>query len=280
MASIYGFCMGVELAIKAAEELTETKGEGEKIYSIGAIVHNSRVVNELSDKGLEVIKRPEDGVPGKALIRAHGIPKDLKTAFLDSGYTLVDGTCLIVKKNIENCASATCPVLFFGTRNHAEVLSSVSYINTPYWIIEEEEDLERIDSSLSYDAIIQTTFSSFKVEQFKAKLKEMGVRVRYRNSVCAASTRRRNAVSELCSFCDVVLVMGDRHSANTTELYNLAKREGVRAYMILNVEDLCDDMIADAHDVGLCAGASVPPRYVKELEKQLEALGGMLVVGG
>ena len=265
------------MTMKAAEDLTESKGEGEKIYSIGTIIHNSRVVNELAEKGLEVIERPEDGVPGRALIRAHGIPKELRAAFLDAGYTLVDGTCSIVRKNIENCASATCPVLFFGIHNHAEVLSAVSYINTPYWIIEEEEDLWGIDPSLVYDVIIQTTFSSFKVEQFKKKLKEMGVMVRYRNSGCSASTQRNSAVSELCSFCDVVLVMGERHSANTTELYNLAKRKGVRAYMISNVEDLCDDMIAGAHDVGLCAGASVHPRYVKEMKRQLEALGGRLV---
>ena len=143
-------------------------------------------------------------------------------------------------------------------------------------VIENEEDLDQIDPSLSYDCVIQTTFSSEKLARFKKILSDRGVDVKYTNNICMASTRRRQAVSVLSRQCDTVFVIGEPQSANTTALYNLALSCGVKAFMIDGPESITDEML-DAHDIGICAGASVSPKQVSEVISFLESRGGILL---
>ena len=275
LASVYGFCRGVQVACSLAQKMIDENPD-KNLYSIGKLVHNDKVVSSFASQGLKVINRPEDGPPGIALIRAHGITRELRAEFEEKGYTLIDGTCRIVFANQMRCSEEKKPVLYFGIRNHAETVATVSYLNVPYHVIENEEDLDQIDSSLSYDCVIQTTFSSEKLARFKKILSERGVDVKYTNNICMASTRRRQAVTDLSRQCDTVFIIGEPQSANTTALYNLALSCGVKAFMIDGPESITDEML-DAHDIGICAGASVSPKQVGEVISFLESRGGTLL---
>ena len=274
-ASVYGFCKGVESATKQAITLTRTHHDG-PLYSIGRLVHNERVCKSLEDAGMRVVMSPGDAEPGTALVRAHGIPVELWKEFEDAGYTLVDGTCRLVAANHRLCERLHGPVLFFGIKGHAETVSTVSHIKVGYKVIQDEEDLDGLDPDALYDVVVQTTFSSSKQERFCKLLDERGIRYRVRNSICAASSRRRQAVKDLCQKCDLVLILGEAHSANTNELYRIAQGEGVRSYMVASCADVTDEMLAGAHDVGVSAGASAAPRHVTELIRFLEAKGGVI----
>jgi len=55
-----GFCSGVKRAIGIARQELE---KGKKVYSLGPLIHNPKVVKELSDQGLEIvedIEKPKD----------------------------------------------------------------------------------------------------------------------------------------------------------------------------------------------------------------------------
>ena len=274
IASVYGFCKGVESSVRTAEKMIE-EADGRPIYSIGRIVHNDRVVNDFSSRGLRVISSPDKVEPGLALIRAHGITRELEKEFEDKGFTLVDGTCRIVAANHRTCASAVNPVLFFGIKGHAETVSTISNCNTRCYVIENRSDFDLVEPSEYYDVVIQTTFSSAKMEEFKAIIKERGMKVRYHNSICAASLRRRSSVEELCRVCDTVIVVGESQSANATELYNIVVSHGVKGYLVPGAEYLEEEMYA-GNDIGVCAGASVYPKDVRNLVSALEQRGGVI----
>lgn len=273
IASVFGFCKGVEASIETAGKVLDHAG-GRPVYSIGRLVHNSRVVDSLSSRGLKIISSPQGYEPGIAVIRAHGITRQLEKEFTDNGFTLVDGTCRIVAANHRICSKSINPVLYFGLKGHAETLSTISCCNTVCHVIENREDLDDIDPECFYEVVMQTTFSSSKAEEFKSAMNEKGIRARFHNSICAASIRRRDSVRRLCGICDTVIVVGDRQSANAKELYNIVISSGLRGYMVSDSSQLRDEMYS-GRDIGVCAGASVCPAAVQELVAVLEEKGGI-----
>ena len=160
LASTYGFCRGVQCVTELADQLVASSRR--PIYSIGKLVHNDAVVRRYEERGLQVIGSPEGVEPGLALVRAHGIPLDEWQAYEKAGFTLVDGTCRLVKLNHMRCAKAQLPVLFFGLRKHAETLSTVSRAAGWIRVVEDLDDLDGLDPSWTYGIIMQTTFSTLR----------------------------------------------------------------------------------------------------------------------
>lgn len=274
LAKVYGFCRGVQAVSQLADELVD--GEQSPVYSIGKLVHNDQVVKYYDERGLKVVTSPAGNAPGIALIRAHGITSEKRKEFEDAGFTLIDGTCRIVLTNHAKCEKSSRPVLFFGIKGHAETLSTVDRLKVDYLIIENEEDLDAVDPSRKWNVVIQTTFSSLKAERFKAVLASRGIDFRCLNAICSASSRRREALLLLCGCCDTVLVVGDRQSANTMELYRIACQQDVRAYFVSCVQDITDEML-QCRDLGITAGASVSPRQVRDFLAFLKQRGGTVV---
>lgn len=274
LAKVYGFCRGVQGVTEKADRLL-AENPDRPVYSIGKLVHNDVVVDSFSRRGLKVVDAPDGNPPGIALIRAHGIPLSLARSFEEAGFTLVDGTCRLVKANHDRCASSTRPVLYFGIKGHAESVSTLSHAPGWYRVVETEEDLEGLDPQQEYDVIVQTTFSSVQEARLLSLLEEEGIRFNRLNSICSASNRRRQAVLDLCGICDTVLVIGERQSANTSELYRLACSRGVRAFFVGN-ESAIEDGMLSGHDVGVCAGASVSPHQVDRIIEVLVEKGGTL----
>lgn len=268
LAPVCGFCKGVDQAVLLADQLL-CEHPGERCYSIGALVHNRALVEEYEAKGLKVISSPEGVEPGYAIVRAHGIPKEEAEAFEAAGFTLVDGTCRMVSANHRIAERSEHPVVILGKRGHAEVLSTASYARYGCHIIERCEEIGSLDPSETYTVIVQTTFSSVLFEEMRRLFKEGGYHVIYTNNICKASTRRREALSALCDFCDAAVVVGDRHSANSLELFEIAERRLEKVYMISGADEVTGDM-ADCENLALTAGASVPFSIIKEVKARLE----------
>ena len=167
-------------------------------------------------------------------------------------------------------------MLFFGLRKHAETLSTVSRAAGWIRVVEDLDDLDGLDPSWTYGIIMQTTFSTLKADRLLAELDGRGIAYEIISHVCPASSRRRRAVLELCDMCQSVIVLGERQSANTSELYRLAKDRGVAAWLIGSPAELEDAMISCC-DVGVTAGASVDPASVDQLIDVLGQKGGTLI---
>lgn len=131
-------------AVNQAVSLAEKYG---KIYTLGELVHNENVTDFLNRKGAICIKI-EDACNLKkgdvALIRAHGITKQLEEVLRDRGVVLFDATCPVVKHNqkiAEDRAKTGDDVIIVGDKNHDEVIGVASYAGKNCKMVSDTEEL-------------------------------------------------------------------------------------------------------------------------------------------
>ena len=268
-ASVMGFCFGVKNTVRLADELVSSASG--PIYSLGEIVHNESLVREYTQKGLKVIS-PEDDVPkGRVLIRAHGVTPVVEESLKERGFEVIDGTCPLVKKNQLACQESELPVLLFCKHGHDEAVGIAGYARNGYIGIETEEDLSSIPVG-NYTIIVQTTFSTEKLEKFIGLLKKKGCNFSIAGSgICPASRQRRAAVEELSREVDAIVVVGDENSANSRALYNLAKEKAGRAFFVPGPDNVTREM-ASFDRVGITAGARVADDLISAVEERLKQL--------
>ena len=77
-----GFCFGVKRATDSLEKAINEKKTGERIYTLGNIIHNDIYNNDLAKKGVRVARIEDMGEiaasagpdsPVTVFIRAHGV---------------------------------------------------------------------------------------------------------------------------------------------------------------------------------------------------------------
>ena len=56
LAKTAGFCFGVDRAVNLVYELLE---KGERVCTLGPIIHNAQLVADLESKGVKIIEKPE-----------------------------------------------------------------------------------------------------------------------------------------------------------------------------------------------------------------------------
>ncbi len=275
VADSLGFCAGVERAVgRLKEGADEARGKGLPCYVYGDIVHNKEVMASFSSYGIKRIFSPEEAPgPGIVVIRAHGIPDDMRKRFCSSGFTLIDATCPVVLRNQELVRSSDRPVLIIGYPEHAEVRSLAGAAKTDCQVVSSAAEIATVDRGLTYNAVLQTTFSDTEYDRIVLKAKEIGLHVRFLNSVCSASRMRRLAVMRIRSSADAFVVIGDRMSANTRELAALASEAGCRVFSVEKADDLPQDVFS-YDKIGVTAGASTPSAVYNDVIEALRSRNG------
>ncbi len=267
LASVFGYCKGVENSINLAARLI-AEHPGEKIYTTGDLIHNKAVVDGLKARGVESISGPEGHEKGIALIRAHGITPGEKRRYEEAGFILVDGTCRLVRRNHRLIAESCRPTVFIGKEGHPETISTMAHSVQPCTLISTAADVGKLKNGVSYNAVIQTTAPVALVSGVKSEIVKRGLSVSFLTDVCNSSSRRREAVKKLCKSCDTIVIVGDAHSANSQELRQVALAEGRRAFLVSDASEITHEMM-DGERIGLSAGASVPMDVIREVRRYL-----------
>ena len=270
-----GFCAGVKKAMETVENaFMLSKARNLPCYIYGDIVHNRFVMEQFEASGIKKIMSPEENVPvGVLIIRTHGIADDIKASFVSKGFIVVDATCPEVLKNQKRIRETDKHPLIIGYEGHSEVDSLLGAAREKCLVINAVEDVDELDPSLSYGAIVQTTFSSQRLEKIIARIKELNLDVELMNAICNASKLRRNGVRELQGKVDAILVVGDRHSTNTNELVTVANECGTKGILVENVDGISTEITA-YNKIGLTAGASTPKNIYDEVEDFLRCIDG------
>lgn len=267
LASVFGYCKGVENSVMLAEKLI-AEHPGEKLYTTGDLIHNRGVVESLRRRGVESISGPEGHEKGIALIRAHGITPEEQSLYEKAGFTIVDGTCRLVQRNQRLIAESKKPTVFIGKEGHPETVATMARSVMPCQLISSVSDVSALRPDVSYNAVIQTTAPTALVDGVKAEIRKRELSVIFLTDVCNSSARRREAVRKLCESCDTIIIVGDAHSANSQELRTVAETEGRRAFLISGVSDITGEML-QGENIGLSAGASVPMDVIREVRRYL-----------
>ncbi len=92
-----GFCHGVRNAISVAEKTLTHQKDGNSVYSLGPIIHNSDEVERLAKIGLTTVDEIGQIHSGTVLIRSHGAAPEQIDGLREKGLNIVDATCVLVK---------------------------------------------------------------------------------------------------------------------------------------------------------------------------------------
>jgi 4-hydroxy-3-methylbut-2-enyl diphosphate reductase len=272
-----GFCFGVSRAIDTAED--ELKHNAH-LSCLGDIVHNDLEVDRLKDLGLKIIGQEEFGKHKgtRVLIRAHGEPPDTYQTALQNNISLIDATCPIVlrlqKKILDayrEMSEKNGQVVIYGKEGHAEVRGLSGQTDGNAIVIQDENDLDRIDFSRPIRLFSQTTMST---EGFMTITRRMNERIndfflggdsdfKWYNTICRQVSNRSEQLREFVKNFQVVLFVSGKKSSNGKYLYELCRNENPRTYFVSEKEELRYEWFEGIRQVGIC-GATSTPKWLME----------------
>ena len=284
LANPRGFCAGVDRAIDIVNRALDIFEA--PIYVRHEVVHNRFVVDGLRDRGAVFVEELEQ-VPDDQIVifSAHGVSQAVRHEAKERGLKVFDATCpLVTKVHMEVAQySRECrECILIGHRGHPEVEGTMGqYDNSnggAIYLVEDEADVNKLavidESLLSY--VTQTTLSmddtAVVIEALRKRFPQItGPR---KDDICYATQNRQDAVKQLASDCDCLLVVGSVNSSNSNRLRELGERMGAQSFLIDDASDIAQDWFTGVQSVGVTAGASAPEVLVQDVIQRLISLGG------
>lgn len=279
MAKSAGFCFGVKRAVDTVYEQVKT---GEKIYTYGPIIHNEEVVRDLEEKGVKVIESKEELRQlgeGKAIIRSHGVSKDIYDLMEEENIAYVDATCPFVRrihKIVEKESAEGKEIIIIGNAGHPEVEGIMGWSHVPAYVVESAQEAEKCAESLAKKfpnpsegkvcIVSQTTFNYKKFQELVEIFQKKGYDMSVVNTICNATEERQTEAREIAAKVDVMIVIGGKHSSNTRKLYEICSKECADTYFIQTLDDLHLELPKAVRLVGITAGASTPSNIIEEVQ--------------
>ena len=271
LAKTAGFCFGVDRAVKMLYDLV---AQGDPVCTLGPIIHNPQVIDDLRQKGVAILEKAEDAVPGtKVVIRAHGVPKQVFDLFAETGIDYVDATCpyvLKIHRIVEQHTSPDTVLIIAGDEQHPEVQGfrsrskGVSYVCGD---LQQFLALTQAHPEFSEKEVLLVAQTTFSVKVFQ-KIHEIFEKL-YTNSksfdtICKATQNRQMEAEALAKRSDCMIVIGGRFSSNTVKLYRVCEPY-CRTYLVERAEEVRELDLASCNCIGVTAGASTPAGIIKEV---------------
>ncbi|SUD61566.1 4-hydroxy-3-methylbut-2-enyl diphosphate reductase [Ectopseudomonas oleovorans] len=283
LANPRGFCAGVDRAIEIVNRALEVFGP--PIYVRHEVVHNKFVVEDLRARGAVFVEEL-DQVPDDVIVifSAHGVSKAVRDEADRRGLKVFDATCPLVTKvhmEVVRYSREGRECILIGHEGHPEVEGTMGQYDASnggaIYLVEDETDVAELQvrnpENLAF--VTQTTLSmddtSKVIDALRAKFPAIGGP--RKDDICYATQNRQDAVKQLASECDVLLVVGSPNSSNSNRLRELAERMGTPAYLIDGAEDLKHEWFDGVSGIGITAGASAPEILVRGVVEQLRTWG-------
>ena len=269
-----GFCFGVRRAIKIAEN-----NPGSVIIG-GEIIHNADEVARLKNDFGVIPQENGSYIAGgqTAIIRAHGIPKEMEQELRDRGVIIKDATCPNVKELqclVEKFSIDGFHIILVGAANHPEVIGVLGYAHGTITVVENLEDIENIKTTNNKIAIFaQTTANPELFRLVYKKLCEKYRQVTTQDTICKAISIVQSRVAEIAKQIannGIFIVVGGKNSSNTKVLAQIAG-EHCETYHIQTADDLKREWFNGVDACGLVAGSSTPSYVINNVKSALENL--------
>ncbi|WP_417705802.1 4-hydroxy-3-methylbut-2-enyl diphosphate reductase [Pseudomonas sp.] len=283
LANPRGFCAGVDRAIEIVNRALEVFGP--PIYVRHEVVHNKFVVEDLRARGAVFVEEL-DQVPDDVIVifSAHGVSKAVRDEAARRGLKVFDATCPLVTKvhmEVVRYSREGRECILIGHEGHPEVEGTMGQYDASnggtIYLVEDEADVAELQvrnpENLAF--VTQTTLSmddtSKVIDALRTRFPAIGGP--RKDDICYATQNRQDAVKQLASDCDVLLVVGSPNSSNSNRLRELAERMGTPAYLIDGAEDLKREWFDGVSGIGITAGASAPEVLVRGVVEQLRTWG-------
>ncbi len=274
-----GYCFGVNRAITTLFKIIDEQPD-RKCYTYGPIIHNKRITDQLSQRGVAVIEDISLAEPGSLVfIRTHGVSGSVLSSLRERGVEYVDLTCPYVQK-IHNVAKKSDRLLMVGDIRHPEVVGILGDAKGEYRAVTTPEQLRsllREQPEVSYTMVAQTTFNMelwLEMKSYVESFRESNGRlldkegfpvsaVTVCETICHSTSDRQKEVEQMAKECDYIIVIGDKHSSNTKKLYEIASSRCPACY----IEDATElpQYLSEYKKIGLATGASTPGSTIEEV---------------
>lgn len=277
VAESAGFCFGVNRAINILYKLIEEK---KPACTLGPIIHNMQMVNELREKGVRTIDKISEANENETVvIRSHGVPQSIVDEINERHLDYIDATCPFVSK-IHKIVSETDDdsiVIIAGDKNHPEVQGIMGHCKSKCYTFKNQEELQELFSIIpqknykTIKIVAQTTFDLKEWEKSLKSLKNVYTNTKIFDTICNATSIRQREAANISKSVDLMFVIGDKHSSNSFKLYSICSSNCEKTFFIETADELPLEMVKKADSIGVTAGASTPARIIKEvLDKMSE----------
>lgn len=270
-AKTQGFCFGVAITVKKAEEAVAS---GATVTTLGHVVHNPQMVAQLEEQGLRNANSVDEVESGTLFVRAHGLPVSVYEKAQEKGLQVLDATCPMVTKihvQAEKLRADGYKIIVIGDPNHAEVKGTLSHVPGA-WCIQTPEDVDALPRASRVGVVVQSTWSGTGFTEIVRRLSAKYYEVRAVNTICTDTHNRQSEATNLSKGVEVMVVVGGKHSANTRHLAELATQNGAKTYHIEGPEELEAPWFNGVKIAGLMSGASTPGWLVDRVAERMEAL--------
>lgn len=285
LANPRGFCAGVDRAIEIVNRAIELLGA--PIYVRHEVVHNRFVVNDLRERGAIFVEELNEVPDGATVIfSAHGVSKAVRVEAQERGLSVFDATCPLVTKvhlEVSRHCRAGDDVILIGHEGHPEVEGTMGQwerlgATGSMYLVEDVEDVEALVVSQP-EKLAYTSQTTLSVDDTRAVIEALrrkypAIQGPRNDDICYATQNRQDAVRELASVADIVLVVGSVNSSNSNRLRELAEREGVVSYLIDGADDIDPQWLVGKSKIGLTAGASAPDILVRGVIDRVQDING------
>jgi 4-hydroxy-3-methylbut-2-enyl diphosphate reductase len=282
-----GFCFGVQNAVEIAEEALLN---GEKVFSLGPIVHNDREVERLASLGLISINHDEFRKLKncKVLIRAHGEPPETYRTALENNIEIIEATCPIVRRLQSKIRQAWLKiregngqVVIFGKPGHAEVVGLQGQIDNEGILISGPADITKIDVNRPVYLFAQTTMSvtdySNLAESIKLRMAELGItdiesHLVVNRTTCGQVSNREPHLKTFAEKHDVILFVSGRESSNGKMLYSVCRSVNPDTHFISSPDELDRKWFDGKNSAGICGATSTPKWLIEKIREAVELI--------
>ncbi len=273
IAKTAGFCMGVRRAVEMALD-APGKHRG-PIFTHGPLIHNPQVLELLEEKGVHIIQEIPEAGEGTVLIRAHGVPPDVKKDLKKAGFAVIDATCprvIKVQAIIKKHARQGYASIIIGDRDHPEVAGLMGYAAGNGRIAGSIEELEALPVFDKAILVAQTTLNTRLFEDVKNWAKARHPNYLCFDTICDSTAQRQAEVQKMAAMVDVLIVVGGKNSGNTQRLAEVASQSGIATCHIETESDLDVKALSALETIGITAGASTPNWIINRVVRAVETL--------
>lgn len=266
-----GACYGVERALKIVLKASE---DMETVHTLGPLIHNPIVVNDLEEKGIGVVNDVDQPVGTGIVIRSHGVIPSVEKQARDNGLNVIDATCPFVKKVHVNAAKLEkegYQVVIIGEAGHPEVEGILGHAPSASIVGSKQEAID-LDVSRKVGIVVQTTQSASLLRDVVSEIAPRCDELRVINTICEATSERQSAAASLATKADCMIIVGGKMSANTTRLYEICAGVCSNTHHIESKDEIDACWFEGVDTLGITAGASTPESHIMQVKEYIEEL--------
>ncbi len=271
LAKSAGFCFGVDRAVKTLEELANS---GNKVCTLGPIIHNPQVVSSFQQKGVDYIDDIKSAKPDTTVVlRTHGVEISIPEYCEKNNIKYIDAACPFVKKihkiALENTADGST-LFIAGDENHPEVIGIRSRAKAKSFTFNSANELQNLLKNNDYlknEHIIMVSQTTFSTKEWKKCVEIANLLCTNAiifDTICNATEERQAEALLLSKKNDAMIIIGGRTSSNTAKLKAVCE-PNCPTFLIETAKELVDIDFSGIDSIGVTAGASTPDSIIKEV---------------